>query len=181
MTPQDESSKGRDVNRWLSEARRGDAEAFSRLLTAFYPALFRMVFQIVPNFEDTEDVLQDTFFRFHRALHRVRQDSDPMPFLRTIAVRRAYSLLRRRRHDQLSLEDLPEDPADVTLSGVPVDVGKLYGWARTLPPRRRVVFILREVLGWEDAEIARMLGISETTVRRHASLAREALSAFLGS
>ncbi len=179
MTPQDESSKGRDVDRWLSEARRGDAEAFSRLLTTFYPTLFRLVFQIVPNFEDVEDILQDTFFRFHRALRRVRPGSDPMPFLRTIAVRRAYSFIRRRRGDQISLQDLPGDPADVRLSGVPVDLEKLYGWARTLPPRRRVVFVLREVLGWEDAEIARMLGISQTTVRRHASLAREALASFL--
>ncbi len=158
---------------WLLAAREGDEEAFERLLRHFYRPLFRLVFQIVPVAEDAEEILQDAFFRFYRSLRRVRPGEDPYPFLKAIAVRRAYTHLRRRRAAP-AFEELPEGAADLRVEGRAFEPARLFRWAWTLPPRRRVVFLLREVMGLPDGEVASLLGVSEVTVRRHASLAREA-------
>ena len=181
MTPEEKSHDDAAIVEYLASARNGDQAAFSRLLNACYPAVFRLVFQIVPCFQDVEDILQDTFFRFHKALPRLRPGEDPLPFLKTIAVRRAYTFIRRSRRDHVSLEDLPSELPDLDLLGSPVSLEKVYSWVKVLPPRQRVVFILREILGHDDTEIAGMLSIRETTVRRHASLAREALKIYLGT
>jgi len=169
------------VHAWLAAAKAGDEEAFRSLLTLYYPALFRLVFQMVPRAEDAEEILQDTFYRFYRALARLRADEDPFPFLRTIAVRTTYSFLKHHRRRHLSLEELPEELAHLPVQELHVEVATLYRWAARLPPQQRMVFLLREVLGVEDAAIADMLGIREPTVRRHASLAREAFKRDLGS
>ena len=163
------------VHRWLDEARSGDEEAFACFLRWAYPSVFRLIFQIVPNTHDVEEILQDAFFRFYRSLKRVRAGEDPMPYMRAIAIRRAYSFLKRRRLDTMSLEEIPEGVAEVSVAGHSEDLRRIYLWADGLPPKRRLVFLLREVLGVEDAEIARLMGIGEVTVRRHASLAREML------
>jgi len=180
LTPEDRS-QGQSIAEYVASARKGDQAAFRHILDACYPAVFRLVFQIVPCFQDVEDILQDTFFRFHRALPRLRLGEDPLPFLKTIAVRRAYTFIRRSRRDHVSLEDLPGELPDIDLLGSPVSLEKVYSWVTLLPPRRRVVFILREILGHDDTEIARLLSISETTVRRHASLAKKAFTSYLGT
>lgn len=165
----------------IEAAKGGDQEAFSRLVALYYPPLFRLVYQMVPHREDVEDILQDSFFRFFRALRRVLPEQDPYPFLKTIAVRRTYSFLRRDRRREIPLDDLPDNLPQLEVLGQPYDVRALYAWAQSLPPSRRLVFLLREVLGVGDAEIARLAGIGQVTVRRHASLARQALEKSLSN
>jgi len=130
---------------------------------------------MVPCAQDVEEILQDTFFRFFKALKRLRPGEDPFPFLRTIAVRRTYSFLRRHRAESQALLKLPEDLPEMAVQGRAIEVQELYRWAAKLPAQQRLVFLLREVLGVQDAEIAQLLDIREATVRRHASLAHQAL------
>jgi RNA polymerase sigma-70 factor (ECF subfamily) len=146
----------------------------------YYAPLFRLVFQMLPCAQDVEEILQDTFYRFYKALGRVREGGDPFPYLRTVAVRRTYTFLRRHRAEAAILQELPEDLPELSVQGHAVDVETLYRWASSLPAQRRLVFLLREVLGVEDAEIARLLDLREVTVRRHASLAREQLEQHFG-
>lgn len=163
------------VQAQLEAAKGGSEEAFAGLLRAFYPALFRLVFQMVPCAQDVEDILQETFFRFHRSLGRLRRGEDPFPFLRTIAVRRTYTHMRRPRLREVSLDLLPEDLPELLVLGRTMDLQSIYGLIQGLPAKRRIVFVLREILGVEDSEIARQLSMREATVRRHAMLAREDL------
>jgi RNA polymerase sigma-70 factor, ECF subfamily len=162
-----------DVGRWIAPAREGDEGAFAELMRAYYPRLFKTVFEMVPSREDAEEVLQETFFRFYKSLGRLRDGEDPFPFLRTIAIRRTYTHLKSRRVSTVSLDDLPDNLPELAIVGVTLGVADLYRWADTLPPKRRMVFLLREVEGFETAEVARMMGLMEATVRRHASLASQ--------
>ncbi len=169
------------VEQWIRDAMGGDEEAFARLVKAYYGPLFRLVYQMVPHAHDAEDILQDTFFRFFQALRRLVPGQDPFPFLKTIAVRRTYSFLKRGDRLHVSLDSLPEGAHPLSVQGHPYEIRTLYLWAAKLPPAQRLVFLLREVLGVEDGEIARLTGLREVTVRRHASLARQTLEREFGS
>jgi RNA polymerase sigma-70 factor, ECF subfamily len=164
-----------EVHAWLAAARGGDEEAFARLVKHYYAPLFRLVFQMVPCAQDVEEILQDSYFRFFKALKRLRPGEDPFPYLRTIATRRTYSFLRHNRMDRVTFEEIPEDLPEINVQGRTLEVQALYRWAATLPAQQRLVFLMREVLGVEDSEIGRLLDIREATVRRHASLARAAM------
>ncbi|HNQ77065.1 MAG TPA: RNA polymerase sigma factor [Acidobacteriota bacterium] len=155
----------------LREAQKGDEKAFEQLVKACYSSLYRTVFQMVPNGADVEEILQETFYRFFLSLKKVRE-TDPTPYLRQIAIRRTYTFLGKRRAE-ISLDDLPENVPELIIEGRGFDVRDLYGFSSKLPPKRRIIFLLREVLGFDDAEISRELGISEVTVRRHAQMAKE--------
>jgi len=168
------------IGKWVLQAKAGGQDAFSMLVEAYYRPLFRLVFQMVPNRQDVEDILQETFFRFYKALRRVDPDRDPFPFLRTIAVRRTYSFLGTDRARAIPFEELPEDLPELAVLGHTLDVRTIYLWAQALPPAQRLVFLLREVLGVDDAEISRLTGIREVTVRRHASMARQAMERRFG-
>lgn len=154
--------------------------AFASLVGHYYAPLYRLVFQMLPCAQDVEEILQDTYFRFYKALGRIREGEDPFPYLRTVAVRRTYTFLSRHRAEAAVLQDLPEEVPELSVQGHIVGVETLYRWAAGLPAQRRLVFLLREVLGVEDAEIAHLLDVREVTVRRHASLAREQLERDLG-
>lgn len=161
------------IGDWIARARDGDEGAFAELMRAYYPRLYRIVFEMVPCREDAEEILQESFFRFYKSLGRLREGENPFPFLRTIAVRRTYTRIRSRKFSTVSLEDLPENLPELAIEGAALGVPELYRWAAGLPPKRRLVFLLREVEGFETAEIASMMGLREVTVRRHASLAAE--------
>lgn len=164
----------------MEAARGGDASAFEALVALYHRPLFRLVFQMVPCREDTEDILQETFYRFYLALGRLRAGEDPLPFLRTVAVRRTYTFLSRHRRRHESLEDLPPDLPELSIEGRQLGVREVYLWAERLPEARRLVFLLREVLGVPDEEVARLMGIRQPTVRRHAQLALQDLKKAFG-
>ncbi|MEJ2368394.1 MAG: sigma-70 family RNA polymerase sigma factor [Acidobacteriota bacterium] len=156
---------------WIRDARAGDEAAFESLVKVYYGPLFHVLRPVLPTQEDVEEVLQDAFYRFYLALPRFREDADPFPFLRTTALRRAYTHLKKHRIRLESLEHLSEGGVEIP-SGTPSpDPAVLQRWASRLSPRRRMVFLLRELGGMADEAIAKELGIRCSTVRRHAQMA----------
>jgi RNA polymerase sigma-70 factor, ECF subfamily len=157
----------------LKKARAGDDRAFEELVNACYSSLYRIVFQMVPNSADVEEILQETFYRFYLSLKKIR-DTDPFPYIRQIAIRRTYTFLGKRRAE-VSFEEIPENSPELMIEGKQFELRELYGFAAELAPKRRMIFMLREILGFDDSEISKELGISEITVRRHAQLAKDEL------
>jgi RNA polymerase sigma-70 factor, ECF subfamily len=157
----------------LRKAQKGDERAFETLVKIHYSSLYRLVFQMVPVSSDVEEILQDTFYRFYLSLNKVRE-TDPFPYLRQIALRRTYTFLGKKR-PEVSFEDVPENIPELVIEGKQFEIREVYEFASRLAPQRRIIFMLREVLGIDDSEISRELGISEVTVRRHAQMAKEEL------
>jgi hypothetical protein len=57
----------------LSQAKSGDQQAFGELCLRYNGILKRKIFSIVRHYEDTEDVLQDTFLSAYKHLHAFRE------------------------------------------------------------------------------------------------------------
>lgn len=127
---------------------------------------------------DAADLTQDTFVRLLAAppttpeRQRGWQLQEPRAYLTVIARRLMVSLLRRRSLEQAWLQTLASLPApqapspeqrllilealeeiDALLDGLPVPV--------------RTAFLLAQLEGASQAEIAAHLGVSERTVKRH--------------
>ena len=152
-------------------AKEGDENAFEQIVATYSSQLFRLVYQIVLNYSDSEEILQETYYRFFLSLKRVK-DQDPFPFIRKIALRRSYTFLKRRKKE-ISFDEIPEIESNFVVDGKNLELKEIYEVAYKLSPKRRIVFILKEILGFEYEEIAKEVGISETTVRRHYQLAKE--------
>ena len=87
------------------------------------------------------------------------------------------------------LQALPDDDSELVAANgnaeAAVDLGRLQQafmrLAAGLAPKQRAAFVLREIEGLETAEVARVLDVSESTVRNHVMQARRILQAGLES
>jgi RNA polymerase sigma-70 factor (ECF subfamily) len=155
------------------------AERFTHLR----PLLFTIVYEMLGSTTETDDVLQDSYLRWAEVdLSTVR---DTKSYLAQIVTRQALNALRAgaRRREEYVGPWLPEpllldeqDPSADLVLAESVSMAMLV-LLETLSPEERVVFVLREVFGFEYNEIATAVGKSEPAVRQVGHRAREHVQA----
>ena len=147
-------------------------EAFVRERSA---ALLRYGYVLSGNGHDAADLTQEALARLGQAWSRVRNRDDPEGYVRTTMARLHVSWWRRRRRERL-VDVVPERP--YTEDGFArADGGDLWPAIVALPPRQRVVLLLRYYEQRSDDEIAVLLGISRGTVRSQAARGLDKLRA----
>lgn len=172
----------------VRRAREGDREAFDRLVGAHLPRVWGVVFRIVRNREDAEDVVQETFLTAHRSLGEFRGDAAFTTWLHRIAVTRALNHLNRasvriaKASDSLDAVDAPEPVApasDTPLRTLEAKelLRRLAACLEKLPAAWKAVLALRDAEELPYEEIARVLGIELGTVRSRLARARGSLKA----
>ena len=180
---------------WIAAARGGDQEAFWRLVERHGPMVHRLLNRITGNRERADDLFSETFLRAADHIGDFRGDARFSTWLAAIAVNLARNEIKRdRRHTSLPWEEvIPEeahrhgessavlksweDPHDVLEQKELREV--MDEAIRSLPPKYRVVFVLRDVEGLSTEETARALGLSITAVKSRAVRARLAMRKFL--
>ncbi len=188
----------------LSRARAGDADAFRDLTEPHRHELRLHCYRILGSLTDAEDMLQETMIAAWRGLNRFEGRASVRTWLYRIATNRCLNALRdtgRRvpaepvppfRPPEPTRRDAPtwlQPYPDALLSQVPepapgpearydlresVELAFIEALQR-MPPRQAATLVLRDVLGFPAAEVARMLSTSETAVKGTLQRARAAL------
>jgi RNA polymerase sigma-70 factor (ECF subfamily) len=174
-----------DEHLLVAAAKAGDASAFEELVNRYERKIFRLTMNITRNREDAEDAMQDAFMKAYSHLDRFHEDSRFYTWLVRIAANEALMRLRKRRPNQLSLDEPIEGEDDFIPQQIE-DWGPspeqrfaqtemrdiLRGVIEELPPDFRVVFLLRDVEGLSTEETATTVGISEAAVKSRLLRAR---------
>ena len=142
--------------------------------------LIRLGYVMLGDRQAAEDVVQDAFAGLYRRWGRLADHAKAPQYLRSSVLNGCRSAIRRNRP---GMEVLDFDPAVVSaeadvLAGEQQRV--LMRAIRRLPPRQREALVLRFYLDEPDAEIARLMGIRESTVRSTTHRALAALGRLLG-
>jgi RNA polymerase sigma-70 factor (ECF subfamily) len=142
---------------------------------------------ITQNREDAEDVMQDAFLKSYQNLDRFQGDSRFYTWLVRIAVNEALMKLRKRRPNQVSLDEpLKDGDGEESVFREIEDWGPspekkfaqvelneiLNSVISELDPIFRVAFLLRDVEGLSTEETAQILGISVAAVKSRLLRAR---------
>jgi RNA polymerase sigma-70 factor (ECF subfamily) len=167
------------MNAKLSRLGVDVAETFEDLR----PLLFSIAYRMLGSVAEAEDVVQDSFLRYQRAL--VEQDAEiesPKAYLSAVATRLSIDHLRsaRARKESYIGEWLPEPL--LTDAGAP-DAAKHAEDADSLSmafllllerlsPVERAVFLLHDVFDYDFGEVAAIVGKSEDNCRQVAVRAR---------
>ncbi len=146
--------------------------------TVLRPLLFTIAYEILGSATEADDVLQDSYLRWAAVdLATVR---DTKSYLAQLVTRQALNMLRAdaRRREEYVGPWLPEplllddsDPSSDVVLAESVSMAMLV-LLETLSPDERAVFVLREVFGFDYAEIAEAVGKPAPTVRQIAHRAR---------
>ncbi len=121
-----------------------------------------------------EDAVQEAFLRAFRALDRYRPQSSFRAWVRTIAIRCAIDLVRRRRPES-PLPDTQASPGNEETRHEDSDL--LHAALAQLSPLDREIMLAREIEGAPDREIAERFDITVPAVRVRMHRARKKLRA----
>ncbi len=141
--------------------------------------LFGLAYRMTSSVMDADDIVQETWVRFARAVEAGESIENPAAFLTTVASRLAIDRLRSaaRRRETYVGPWLPEpiltdrDPAHL----VELDESIRLGFLRVLDrlgPVDRAVFLLHDVFGQSFAEVATVVDRTEANCRQIARRAR---------
>ena len=171
-------------------AQQGEVRALETLLDRHQSKVLRVLGFLGVPAQDREDVAQEVFVRVFRHLKgfRARQSFGAWIYRVTVNAAHDYRTHTGRRaagetgwQDRLD-DEAPDDRPGPAESARERELREALGQAlETLTERERSVFVLRELEGLETAEVARSLGISTITVRRHLFRARRRLRSILAA
>jgi RNA polymerase sigma-70 factor (ECF subfamily) len=178
----------------IDRARSGDDRAFAALVDRYERAVAATVIGMLGPGDDADDVGQETFIRFHRALANFRGESSLKTYLVHIAMNLSLNALKRRRRSVLRFVSRdPQagdngDPLDDLIeprTGPEGDVDAkelqtlVRSAVRRLGEKHRAVVVLRLFHDCSTKETAEILGVPEGTVLSRLSRAMKELESML--
>jgi RNA polymerase sigma factor (sigma-70 family) len=155
-----------DIHKALVDrCRKGDRKAQNELYHIYARPMYNVCMRIVNHVGEAEDILQESFIEAFRSIYDFRADSTFGAWLKKIVVNRSVNYLKKRKLKLL--EDIPET-ADAVYEDKDRDptqweVQKVHKAIQELPDGYRLVLSLYLLEGYDHAEIAQILNISEST------------------
>jgi RNA polymerase sigma-70 factor, ECF subfamily len=169
----------------VTQAKAGDAAAFSQLMERYERKIFRLAKHITQNEEDAEDVLQDTFLKAYQHVGGFQEQSKFYTWLVRIAVNEALMKLRKRKSGKVfSLDEAVDTGEETVAREIAVwdspeerysqeELRKILREAvDSLAPIFKTVFVLRDMDELSTEETAEALGISVPAVKSRLLRAR---------
>jgi RNA polymerase sigma-70 factor (sigma-E family) len=157
------------------DARDGAEVAVEALYRACALDLIRLAYLMVGDRASAEDVVQEAFCGLYRRWDRLEHADNAIYYLRASVLNGCRSVLRRRAVRRRVLADPPAVSAEAVVLGG-VEREEVIRAVARLPRRQRQVLVLRFYSGLSDEQIARVMGIGQSTVRSTAHRALEAVS-----
>ena len=157
----------------VEDAKNKDPDAFDKLMRTQLKKMYRIAIAMLQNEEDAADAIQETVLRCWQKIGQLKNDKYFETWLTRILINQCNDILRGRKKI-VYVEDIPEiahedhyfnDEWKEILSG--------------LSEKYRVVMELYYVDGFSAKEIAGMLHITDTNVRKRMVRGRKQLERIL--
>src|SRR5215207_6876900 len=198
------TTTSRQERELIAAAREGDEDAYRRLVEPRHAELHAHCYRMLGSVHDAEDSLQEALLRAWRGLSRFEDRSSLRSWLYRISTNTCLDAIARRSKRVLPLDygppaDPHDSPGEPLVESVWVepypDAGVGEGFAapdaryeqresvelafvtalQHLPATQLAVLILREVLGFSAAEVARALDTTVPAVNSALQRARAAV------
>ncbi len=177
-------------HRLVMRAKDGDKQAFAELFDKHHSRLARLLFRVVHDPAEAEDLTQDVFIKAYNGLTNFRGDSAFYSWLYRIGINVAKNHLAatKRRAPTTTGVDIEEaesfeDAVQLQDHGTPLDALRtceiadaIEAAADDLSPELRFALEMCEIKSMSYGEIARCVGCPIGTVRSRIFRAREAIA-----
>jgi RNA polymerase sigma-70 factor (ECF subfamily) len=168
MTTNELPREPSELDRLVAAACGGDRAAFDEVVRRTYVDTYTLALRLTAHEEDARDVVQETYLRAWKGLKGFRGDAQFTTWLYRITANTAYTTVkRRRRHRTGALDAMIEERIETRIDAQPEAsaeqsalLARLSGALEQLPPKLRVLVVLKDVYGLTHEEIADELGIS---------------------
>ena len=151
----------------IAACRRGEREAFDRLVEKYQRDVYRLCYRYVNNHQDANDMAQEVFLKAYRAIDRFRGDSSFSTWLYRIAVNTCLNFRASRKPEGAELPEALPDRAPGALERMERDErsDRVREAVARLPEKQRATLILKVYHDLTHEEVAGILGSSVGTVK----------------
>ncbi|MDR1210541.1 MAG: RNA polymerase sigma factor [Clostridiales bacterium] len=178
----------------LKAASGGDAAAFEKLILSVEKLIYNIALRMLGNPADAEDAAQEAVLRIYRNLRKCVSLNHFRNWACVITNNICLDEIRRRKgRGALSLDELSGDgargeppysaddptPPEALLAAETRET--ILAALRGLPPKLKSAVILRDIEGFSYADMSRILGVSEGTVKSRINRARSAMRKLLSA
>jgi len=167
----------------------GEPGAFERLVREYQGLCWHIVRRMVRDPEDARDLCQEAFLRVHQCLHQYRHDAPLRAWIGQVAYSVARRHLERKRipiaedagdDDGAPLHERVADEFDLETAVADDDIARrLHAAIERLPPLQRTILTLYHLDELPLAQIARITGLAEGTLKSHLFRSRKRLQEWL--
>ncbi len=162
------SEKQNELETLLDLAKKGDKQAFSRIIERFYGMVVCYLISRGNRLQDAEDLAQETFLLTYGKLYQFKSSGSFPGWLLRIARNLFIDKMRRERNRINSIDgDVIEAWAfhNQTPEQIVLENEKLTEIYEKLEPRERLILDLRVFQHLPYAEIAQIMDLSEVNIR----------------
>ncbi len=169
------------INRCLS----GEQDAFSELVTRYKKLIYSVVYNMISDKQDVNDIAQEVFIRIYKSLDRYNPEYKFSTWSVKIATNLCLDILRKKKIDSISIDEMVNvsngaDTPEVKL--IKKEKSELIRQAiADLPEKYRVPILLFHQNGLSYEEITEILNEPMTIVKNRLYRARLMLREKLSS
>lgn len=158
----------------LDKVKKGERVAQRALYEMYSGKMYGVCLRYFPASDMAKDVLHDSFIKVFSSIGSFRGEGSLEGWVRRIVVNTALETLRKRKNFQ-EVDLKSAGSVELQSGDEGHDLQVYLKIIADLPPQYRLVFNLYAIEEYTHAEIAEMLGISESTSKSNYSRARAIL------
>lgn len=154
-------------------------EQFSVQILAVEQSLYRVAKSLLKNDDDCADAIQNAILKAYGKLHTLKHEKYFKTWVTRIVINESYAILRENKRNQRFFTDEFIHLAQISQVEETAAEERLYSPVfeeiTKIKETWRIPFVLHYVEGYSIAEIAKMLSLSEGTVKTRLYRARNRL------
>ena len=168
-----------DDRQLVQTIRGGDADAFETLVRRKTSKVYALCYRIIGNAEDAKDISQLVFLKLWENLEKYDAQYAFDTWLYRMVTNVAIDFMRNKQSRENAVNSnlrLVKTAAEEeqTVSVQRKEVENVFNEIATvLSPKQKAIFVMNQMEDLPSAEIAKILGCRESTVRNHLFNARK--------
>jgi len=174
----------------IARFQSGDERAYIELVNRYRDRLINFVFPFLGDFEQAEDVVQETMLKLYEKKHYYREIAKFSTWIYTIARNLANTELRKKKRRKTTyISRMTKDDRQYDIPAVQADLNqnlqnefirdRIHAAIKELPEHFKTVIILRDIQELSYDDISNIVGVPLGTVKSRINRARLQLQAEL--
>ena len=174
----------------IARFQSGDERAYIELVNRYRDRLINFVYPFLGDFEQAEDVVQETMLKLYEKKHYYREIAKFSTWIYTIARNLANTELRKKKRRKTTyISRMAKDDRQYDIPAVQADLNqnlqnefirdRIHAAIKELPEHFKTVIILRDIQELSYDDISNIVGVPLGTVKSRINRARLQLQAEL--
>lgn len=168
---------------YIQSMKNGDTRVMDDVIDIYYPQIYQFVYRTMCGNDSAKDITQEVFIRFLGHLDRYPDDLELRPYLFQIAMNCCRDQFRKQKRMAVEGElldtfrDEAPSPHEISMKKQRAECIKQA--LDSLPFEQKTALILRYYHQLKFKEIAKILKVSESTIKSRITLGMDKLQKLL--